>query len=98
MPRPEVLVVAPLMPFLMEALRRDYTVHDRIHMSDPAALAAAAPRIRAVVANGEAKVPRELIAQLPALEIIGCSASATTASTWRRRTSAACRSPTRPRC
>jgi len=70
MARPELLVVAPLMPYLMEALQRDYTVHDRIHLSDPAALAAAAPRIRAVVANGEAKVPRELIAQLPALEVI----------------------------
>lgn len=68
--RPELLVVAPLMPFLMEALRRDYTVHDRIHVSDPAAFAGVAPRIRGVVANGEAKVPRELIAQLPALEVI----------------------------
>lgn len=68
--RPELLVVAPLMPFLMEALRRDYTVHDRIHVSDPAAFAVVAPRIRGVVANGEAKVPRELIAQLPALEVI----------------------------
>jgi lactate dehydrogenase-like 2-hydroxyacid dehydrogenase len=68
--RPEVLAVAPLMPFLMEALRAEYTVHDRIHMSDPAAFAAVAPRVRAVVANGEAKVPRELIAQLPALEVI----------------------------
>ena len=27
--RPEVLVVAPLMPFLMEALQREYVVHDR---------------------------------------------------------------------
>jgi hydroxypyruvate reductase len=66
----EVLTVAPLMPFLMEKLHGDYTVHDRIHMSDPAAFAAAAPRIRAVIANGEAKVPRELIARLPALEVI----------------------------
>ncbi|MDM0104194.1 2-hydroxyacid dehydrogenase [Variovorax sp. J22R24] len=68
--RPELLVVAPLMPFLMEALRREYTIHDRIHASDPAAFAGVAPRIRGVVANGEAKVPRELIAQLPALEVI----------------------------
>lgn len=67
---PDVLVVAPLMPFLMEALRGKFTVHDRIHVSDPAAFAAVAPRIRGVVANGEAKVPRELIAQLPALEVI----------------------------
>ena len=68
--RPELLAVAPLMPFLMEALRRHYTVHDRIHMSDPAAFAGVAPRIRGIVANGEAKVPRELMAQLPRLEII----------------------------
>jgi len=68
--RPELLAVAPLMPFLMEALRREYTVHDRIHVNDPAAFAEVAPRIRGVVANGEAKVPRELIAQLPALEVI----------------------------
>ncbi|SCK59724.1 Lactate dehydrogenase [Variovorax sp. HW608] len=68
--RPELLAVAPLMPFLMEALCREYTVHDRIHVSDPAAFAEVAPRIRGVVANGEAKVPRELIAQLPALEVI----------------------------
>ncbi|OUM03280.1 2-hydroxyacid dehydrogenase [Variovorax sp. JS1663] len=68
--RPEVLVVAPLMPFLMEALQREYVVHDRTHVSDPAAFAAAAPRIRGVVANGEAKVPRALMDQLPALEVI----------------------------
>lgn len=68
--RPEVLVVAPLMPFLMEALQREYVVHDRIHMNDPDAFVAAAPRIRAVVANGEAKVPRTLMERLPALEMI----------------------------
>lgn len=68
--RPEILVVAPVMPFLMDALRGAFTVHDRLHLNDPAALAAAAPRIRAVVATGESKVPAELIAQLPALEMI----------------------------
>ncbi|MBB1598839.1 2-hydroxyacid dehydrogenase [Variovorax sp. UMC13] len=68
--RPEVLVVAPVMPFLMDALRGAATVHDRLHLNDPAAFAAAAPRIRAVVATGESKVPAELIAQLPALEMI----------------------------
>src|SRR5437868_9931464 len=68
--RPELLLVAPLMPFLLDQLRQHYTLHDRIHISDPAAFAAVAPRIRGVVANGEAKVPRELIARLPALEVI----------------------------
>ncbi|MEJ8846050.1 2-hydroxyacid dehydrogenase [Variovorax rhizosphaerae] len=66
----EVLAVAALMPFLMEKLRAEYTVHDRIHVSDPDAFATVAPRIRGVVANGEAKVPRELIGKLPALEVI----------------------------
>ena len=66
----EVLAVAALMPFLMEQLQREYTVHDRIHVSDPEAFAKVAPRIRGVVANGEAKVPRELIGKLPALEVI----------------------------
>jgi len=68
--RPELLAVAPLMPFLMDQLTARYTVHDRIHASDPAGFAQVAPRIRGVVANGEAKVPRELIAQMPKLEII----------------------------
>ncbi|MDM0087347.1 MULTISPECIES: 2-hydroxyacid dehydrogenase [unclassified Variovorax] len=68
--RPEVLVVAPVMPFLMDALRGAVTVHDRLHLNDPSAFAAAAPRIRAVVATGESKVPAALIAQLPALEMI----------------------------
>jgi len=68
--RPEVLTVAALMPFLTDQLNAHYTVHDRIHVSDPARFAEVAPRIRGIVANGEAKVSRELIAQLPALEMI----------------------------
>ncbi|PKO44694.1 MAG: 2-hydroxyacid dehydrogenase [Betaproteobacteria bacterium HGW-Betaproteobacteria-3] len=68
--KPDVLVVAKLWPPMMEALHGAFLVHDRIHQTDPAALAAVAPRIRAMAASGESKVPRELIAQLPALEII----------------------------
>jgi lactate dehydrogenase-like 2-hydroxyacid dehydrogenase len=68
--RPEVLVVAKLWPRMLEALHGAFTVHDRIHQTDPAAFAAAAPRIRAISASGESKVSRELIAQLPSLEII----------------------------
>jgi len=67
---PEVLVVAKLWPPMMESLRGAFRVHDRIHQSDPTAFAAVAPRIRAISASGESKVPRELIAQMPALEII----------------------------
>jgi hypothetical protein len=67
---PDVLVVAKLWPPMMESLRGAFRVHDRIHQTDPTAFAAVAPRIRAISASGESKVPRELIAQLPALEII----------------------------
>jgi lactate dehydrogenase-like 2-hydroxyacid dehydrogenase len=37
---------------------------------DAAALAAVAPRIRGIAASGDSKVPADLIAQLPALEVI----------------------------
>ncbi|HEX7435412.1 MAG TPA: 2-hydroxyacid dehydrogenase [Caldimonas sp.] len=67
---PEVLVVAKLWPPMMESLHGAFRVHDRIHETDPAAFAAAAPRIRAIAASGESKVTRKLIAQLPVLEII----------------------------
>jgi hydroxypyruvate reductase len=68
--RVEVLTAARLWPPMMEALQGAFQVHDRTHQSDPAAFAALAPRIRAVAASGESKVPRELLAQLPALEIV----------------------------
>ncbi|MEO6744632.1 MAG: 2-hydroxyacid dehydrogenase [Caldimonas sp.] len=67
---PEVLVVAKLWPPMMEALHGAFRVHDRIHETDPAAFDAAAPRIRAIAASGESKVGRDLIARMPALEII----------------------------
>ncbi|HEY2189138.1 MAG TPA: 2-hydroxyacid dehydrogenase [Caldimonas sp.] len=66
----DVLTAARLWPPMMEALRGAYRVHDRTHQGDPAAFAAASPRIRAIAASGESKIPRELIAQLPALEIV----------------------------
>ena len=68
--RPVVLTAAKLWPPMMEALHGAFEVHDRTHLTDPAALAAIAPRVRAIAASGESKVPRELIAQLPALEMI----------------------------
>ena len=66
----EVLTAARLWPPMMEALRGAFMVHDRTHQSDPAAFAQVAPRIRAIAASGESKVSRELMAQLPALEIV----------------------------
>jgi len=66
----EVLCVAKLPPFLLEPMQAQCVVHDRLHETDPAAFATAAPRIRAIAASGESKVGAALIAQLPALEII----------------------------
>ena len=68
--RPVVLTAAKLWPPMMEALHGAFEVHDRVHQTDPAALVRIAPRVRAIAASGESKVPRELIAQLPALEMI----------------------------
>ena len=66
----DVLTAARLWPPMMEALHGAFRVHDRTHQGDAAAFAAVAPRIRAIAASGESKVSRELIAQLPALEIV----------------------------
>ena len=66
----ELLAVARTSPLLAPQLAAAFTVHERLHETDPAAFAAAAPRIRAIAASGESKVPAALIAQLPALELI----------------------------
>ena len=68
--KPDLLTVARLAPFLMEPLQRAFTVHDRLHEQDPAAFARIAPRIRAICGSGESKVGVELMARLPALEIV----------------------------
>ncbi len=54
----------------MQALRAAFEVHDRLHESDPKVLAQLGPRIRGIATTGEARVSRELIAVLPALELI----------------------------
>jgi hydroxypyruvate reductase len=70
MPSPSILSVAKLSPLFAAQLDAAFTVHDRLHQTDPAAFAAAAPAIRAIAASGESKVDAALIAQLPQLEII----------------------------
>jgi lactate dehydrogenase-like 2-hydroxyacid dehydrogenase len=66
----QALAVSKLMPLYTTQLQAAFTLHDRLQETDPAAFAALAPKIRAVAASGESKVPASLIAQLPALEII----------------------------
>jgi hydroxypyruvate reductase len=68
--KPDVLTIANFPPFLMEPLQAAYTVHQRLHETDPAAFAKVAPHVRAIAASGDSKVDAALIAQLPALEII----------------------------
>jgi len=65
-----VLAAAKLAPMYLQQLNAAFTLHDRLHETDPAAFARVAPLVRAVAAQGETKVSAELMAQLPALEII----------------------------
>ena len=65
-----VLAAAKLSPLYTALLEKAYRLHDRLHETDPAAFAAAAPAIRAVAASGDSRVSAELIGQLPALEIV----------------------------
>lgn len=68
--RPDVLTVMKLPPFYLEPLRASFTVHDRLHETDPEEFARIAPRIRAVTGGGESQVPRALMDRLPALEMV----------------------------
>ena len=54
----------------MQALQQAYVVHDRTHLQDPAQFASIAARIRGIAASGESKVDADLLARLPALEMI----------------------------
>ncbi|MEO8151948.1 MAG: 2-hydroxyacid dehydrogenase [Rhizobacter sp.] len=47
-----------------------YTVHERLHETDPAAFVKVAAQISAIAASGDSKVGAELMDQLPALKII----------------------------
>ena len=68
--RPHILTVAKLAPSLMESLNAAFVVHDRLHESDLAEFAKVAPEIRGIAGSGESRVPRALMDQLPALEIV----------------------------
>ncbi|HRI17987.1 MAG TPA: 2-hydroxyacid dehydrogenase, partial [Burkholderiaceae bacterium] len=70
MPEVDVLAVARVAPAMLERMQGPYRVHERLHESDPAAFAAVAPRVRAIVASGDSRVDAGLLAQLPALQIV----------------------------
>ena len=68
--KPDVLAVAMLHPFYLQALQTIYTIHDRTHTEDPIAFATLAPRIVGVAGTGEASVPRSLLSQLPNAKVV----------------------------
>jgi lactate dehydrogenase-like 2-hydroxyacid dehydrogenase len=69
--QPDILVTAPLPPFLYEPLKADYRCHDYYQSSHkPGLLAAEGARIRGLVQGGGTMTPAELLDQLPKLEII----------------------------
>ena len=70
MSKPEILVIAKMWPTYMEMLQAEFVVHDRTHEADPLAFAAVAPRIKAIAGGGESQMTRELLSQLPALEMV----------------------------
>nr|WP_198981608.1 2-hydroxyacid dehydrogenase [Herbaspirillum sp. ASV7] len=69
--RPVVLIAARLSPYLLGRLQENFTCHNLIldNLSE-AQLAAIAPQVRGIAANGEAKINREFMARFPALEIV----------------------------
>ena len=67
----DILVTAPLPPFLYEPLRADYRCHDYAAANDkPALLASLGTRVRGLVQGGGTATPTSLLDALPALEII----------------------------
>ena len=65
-----ILAVTRPNPLWWPALTKAYTVHESLHQSDPAAFERIAPQVRGIAASGDSKVPADLIAKLPALEIV----------------------------
>lgn len=71
MPQPDIIITAPLPPFLYDPLKADYRCHDYHAASHkPGLLAAEGARIRGLVQGGGTVTPTALLDALPKLEII----------------------------
>ena len=71
--QPEILLIGPMMPHVMEALESAYRVHRYWEVSKrDALLAEAGTRIRAIGTNGHLGASAALMDALPKLEIIAC--------------------------
>ncbi len=67
--KPVVLAAAKLSPLYQPQIEAAFAFHGPLDLDDPA-FAALAPRVRAVAGSGDSRVSAELIAALPALELI----------------------------
>ncbi len=68
---PDIIVTAPLPPFLYDPLKADYRCHDYVQAADkPAFLAACGGVVRGLVQGGGTVTPTALLDALPKLEII----------------------------
>jgi len=71
MAQPDIIITAPLPPFLFDPLNRDYRCHDYNAANDkPGLLASEGSRIRGLVQGGGTVTPTTLLDALPKLEII----------------------------
>src|SRR5450631_3254760 len=67
----DIIVTAPLPPFLYDPLKTRYQCHDYLQATDkPGLLAAQGKNIRGLVQGGGTLAPTQLLDALPALEII----------------------------
>jgi lactate dehydrogenase-like 2-hydroxyacid dehydrogenase len=68
---PDIIVTAPLPPFLYDPLKAAYRCHDYVQAKDkPGLLGSAGGTIRGLVQGGGTVTPTSLLDALPALEII----------------------------
>jgi hydroxypyruvate reductase len=74
MPKPELLLIGPLIPDTMAQLDTAYVVHRYDLAADKEALVAAlAPRVRAIATRGDYALPGALMRRLPNLKLIASS-------------------------
>ena len=68
---PDIIVTAPLPPFLYDPLKADYRCHDYVQAADKAGfLSSVGSTVRGLVQGGGTVTPTTLLDALPALEII----------------------------
>ncbi len=71
--KPEILMIAPMMPHVMQALEQAYAIHRLWEASDRNEFVARVSNgVRGVATNGSVGISGELIDALPNLELIAC--------------------------